>query len=80
MKSPFHALADRMNSQEPAVFQSISGHNDAIAPLQVEGSLSEKEWESLTDVSSAEAEAALKQWKKAAPEQFEEILEATEDE
>jgi phage-related protein (TIGR01555 family) len=63
-----------------AVFQSISGHNDAISPLQVEGSLlSEKEWESLTDVSSAEARAALKQWKKAAPEQFEEILEATEE-
>lgn len=54
------------------------GNQDA-EPLQVEGDLlSEKDWEALADVSNADAEAALKQWKKTAPEQFVEILDAGE--
>jgi hypothetical protein len=53
-------------------------HQDA-EPIKVEGELlSEDEWEKIADVSNADAEAALKQWKKSAPEQFVEILDAGE--
>jgi hypothetical protein len=48
-------------------------------PVKVEGELlSEQDWETIADVSNADAEAALKQWKKTAPEQFAEILDAGE--
>jgi phage-related protein (TIGR01555 family) len=53
-------------------------HHDAEL-IKVEGELlSEQDWEAIADVSNADAEAALKQWKKSAPEQFMEILDAGE--
>jgi hypothetical protein len=85
MDSP--TIWDRMNSAWPDVNRSEdnffppSKHSDANDPVEVKGSLlSEEEWEELTDVSDAEARAALKQWKRSAPEQFDEILNAQEDE